>query len=87
MAPQLFEELMAGLTMLARAVGLCREWQCHLLMQYGIERGLFPADRVNLGKMSRHAEAFIRELMELRDTPAGKWAASRLRFPDPFALT
>jgi len=37
--------------------------------------------------MSRHAEAFIRGLMELRDTPAGKWAASRLRFPDPFALT
>ena len=87
MAPKLFEELMAGLTMLDGAVGLCRDWHCHLLMQYGIERGLYPADRVSLGRMSRHAEAFIRGLMELRDTPAGKWAASRLRFPDQFALT
>jgi len=56
-------------------------------MQYGIERKLYPADRLHLGRMSRYVEGFIRNLVRLRHTPAAKWAISHLSFPDPFPLT
>jgi hypothetical protein len=56
-------------------------------MQDGIERGVFAADRQTLGRMSRYAETFIRNLVRLKDTKAGKLAAAKLAFPDPFPLT
>jgi hypothetical protein len=64
-----------------------RDWSSYLLMQYGVERGVFPADRPTLGRMSRYVETFIRNLMRLRERPAGKKAAGMLAFPDRFALT
>ena len=85
--PALYDELTAMLTVLADSIALCRDWHCHLLMQYGIERGLYPADRPTLGRMSRYAEQFIRNLVALRDAPAGKWAIAHLSFPDTFDLT
>jgi len=85
--PQLYEELIAGYEMLADTISLCRDWHCYLLMQYAIERGLYEPTRKNLGRMSRYAEAFIRNLLRLRDTDAGRYAIKRLSFPDPFDLT
>ena len=87
MHPRLLEELLGGLTMLGDTIRLCCDWHSYLLMQYGIERGLYPADRLHLGRMSRYAEQFIRDLCDLRDTPAGKRALAMLEFPDPFPLT
>jgi len=87
MAPELYDELMAGYTMLADYILLCRDWHCYLLMQYAIERGLYPPTRQNLGRMSRYVERFIRNLCDLRETEAGRYAMSRLNFPDPFPLT
>jgi len=87
MSPALYEELTEALTMLADAILLCRDWHSYLLMQYGIERGVYPPDRVHLGRMSRYAERFIRNLTALSGSPAGRWALSRLAFPDPFALS
>ncbi|KPK84332.1 MAG: hypothetical protein AMJ81_05860, partial [Phycisphaerae bacterium SM23_33] len=87
MHPGLYDELSAGLGALADAILLCCDWHAYLLLEYGIERGLYPPDRLHLGRMSRHAEQFIRHLIDLKDTPAGKWALSRLDFPDPFPLT
>ena len=87
MHADLHEELKAALTMLADNILLRRDWDSYLLMQYGIERGLYPADRVNLGRMSRYVERFIANLARLRDTEAGRYALSRLPGPDPFSLT
>ena len=87
MDPRLCEELLAGLGQLADSIALCRDWHSYLLMQYGIERKLYPADRLNLGRMSRYVERFIRNLVRLRHTPAARWAVSHLSFPDPFPLT
>jgi hypothetical protein len=87
MHPGLYQELTDGFTLLADSILLARDWSSYLLMQYGIEKGLFPADRPTLGRMSRYVEQFIRNLAELRDTPAGKRAISRLAFPDPFPPT
>jgi hypothetical protein len=56
-------------------------------MQYGIERGVFPADRKTLGRMSRYVEKFIRNLVALRESPAGRRVASQISFPDLFDLT
>ena len=84
---ELFDELIDGLTMLAESILLCRDWHSHLAVQYGIERGVFAADRKTLGRMSRYGESFIRNLVRLRDQPAGKWAMGRLSFPDEFPLT
>ena len=58
-----------------------------LLMHYGLERKLFPADRPHVGRMSRYDEKFIRNLGRLGDTEAGKMAMSQLSFPDAFPLT
>jgi hypothetical protein len=83
----LYAELKAALTMLADSILLRRDWDSYLLTQYGIERGLYPADRVNLGRMSRYVERFAANLARLRDAEAGRYALSRLPGPDPFALT
>ncbi len=66
---------------------LVRDWSCYLLMQYGIEKGVYPADRLSLGRMSRYVETFIRNLTRLKDHPAGQKAMARISFPDAFALT
>ena len=84
---ELYEELLAGLTMLADTILLCRDWHSYLLVQYGIERGVYPPDRVHLGLMSRYAEQFIRNLRDLAETEAGRRAAARVEFPDPFPLS
>ena len=81
---ELYEELVSGLKGLAATIALCRDWHGYLLMQYGIERGLYPPDRPHLARMSRYVERFIRSLADLRDTPAGKRALAHLAFPDPF---
>jgi hypothetical protein len=86
MHPKLYEELSAGLSVLADMILLCRDWHSYLLMQYGIERGLYPADRLHLGRMSRCAEQFIRSLVALKDTDAGRRTAAQLDFPDEFPL-
>jgi hypothetical protein len=87
MHPKLYEELHTGYTDFAAFILLVSDWSSYLLMQYGIERGVFAADRQTLGRMSRYAETFIRNLVRLKDTMAGKLAASKLAFPDPFPLT
>ncbi|MCX7803667.1 MAG: hypothetical protein N3A38_00620 [Planctomycetota bacterium] len=87
MHPDLYRELSTGFSTLAQYISLARDWQSYVLMQYGIERGLYEPNRVNLGRMSRYAENFIRNLVVLRDTPAGKMAIGKLSFPDPFPLT
>ena len=83
----LHHELTESLTMLADAVLLARDWHSYLAVQYGIEHGVFPADRVTLGRMIRYGETFIRNLLKLADAPAGKWARSRMSFPDAFGLS
>jgi hypothetical protein len=83
----LFDELHAGYTAFADYMLLVRDWSSYLLMQYGIERGVFAADRPTLGRMSRYVETFIRNLVRLKDAKAGKLAASKLEFPDAFPLT
>jgi len=87
MSPALYEELHAGYSNFADYILLVRDWSSYLLMQYGIERGVFPADRPTLGRMSRYAERFIRNLVRLKDRPAGKKAQAQLAFPDAFPLT
>jgi hypothetical protein len=87
MHADLYVELKAALTTLADSIRLRRDWDSYLLMQYGIERGLYPADRVNLGRMSRYVERFVANLARLRDTEAGRRTLSRLPGPDPFPLT
>ena len=56
-------------------------------MQYAIEKGVYPPERKVLGRMSRHAEYFIRALVRLKDTPAGKRAMGQISFPDQFPLS
>jgi len=56
-------------------------------MQYAIERKLYPADRVHLGRMSRYVERFIATLTELKDTEAGKKTMNSIAFPDSFPLS
>ncbi len=85
--PKLYEEIHTGYTDFAAYILLVRDWSSYLLMQYGIERGVFAADRPSLGRMSRYVETFIRNLIRLKDAPAGKLAAGKLTFPDPFPLT
>ena len=66
---------------------LNRDWSAYLLVQYGIERGVYPADRLHLGRMSRYVEQFIVNLRDLRDTEASRRVMSRLAFPDRFPLS
>jgi hypothetical protein len=85
--PKLYEELYTGYTDFTEYILLVRDWSSYLVMQYGIERNVYPADRQTLGRMSRYAETFIRNLVRLKDRPAGKKAMTQLAFPDNFALT
>jgi hypothetical protein len=87
MHPGLFDEINKGYTAFADYILLVRDWSCYILMQYGIEKGVYPPDRKTLGRMSRYVETFIRNLTALRDTPAGRWAAKHISFPDVFPLT
>jgi hypothetical protein len=83
----LFEEIHKGYAAFADYILLVRDWSCYILMQYGIEKGVYPPDRPTLGRMSRYVETFIRNLTALRDAPAGRWAAKHISFPDSFPLT
>ena len=87
MNPKLYAELIAGFTMLADYILLCRDWNSYILMQYAIERKLYPADRLHLGRMSRYVENFIRNIERLKDTEVGKFVFSQMSFPDKFPLT
>jgi hypothetical protein len=87
MDPRLFDEIHPGYVNFGNIILLVRDWSSYLLMQHGIERKVFPADRKTLGRMSRYAESFIRNLVRLKDTPAGKGAMSGMSFPDNFPLT
>ena len=86
MHPDLFEELMEGYQTLADTILLARDWNSYILMQYAIERKLVPADRPMLARMSRYAEQFIRNLLRLRDTEAGRFVEKLMAFPDPFQV-
>lgn len=83
----LYDEMVQGLSFVADLILLCRDWHSYLLMQYGLELGLWEPNRVNLGQLSRYAESFIKNLARLKDAEAGKYAMQRLSFPDPFPLT
>lgn len=85
--PGLYEEIHTGYVEFSEFILLVRDWSCYLLMQYAIEKGVYPPARQNLGRMSRYVETFIRNLVRLRERPAGKRAMSRLCFPDHFPLT
>ena len=87
MSAELYEELSRGYTTLADYISLCRDWHSYLLIQYAVERGLVEPTRVNLGRMSRFCEGFIRGLVRLKGTEAGRMAEGRISFPDPFDLT
>ncbi|MEI8241672.1 MAG: hypothetical protein WCI17_00245 [bacterium] len=87
MSSALYGEIHDGYQDFAEYILLVRDWSSYLLMQYGIERGVFPADRPTLGRMSRYVERFIRNLTRLRASPAGQRAIANLSFPDAFPLT
>lgn len=87
MHPKLFEEIHGGYQIFADYISLRRDWVSYLLMQYGIEKGVFPPERKVLGRMSRYVETFIRNLVRLKDTPAGKRVMNQIGFPDKFPLT
>ena len=87
MDADLFAEIHAGYVVFADYILLARDWGSYILMQYGIEKGAFPHDRKTLGRMSRYVETFIRNLLALKDTPAGQKVAGRISFPDLFPLT
>lgn len=86
-APSLVEELLAAYASLRDYILLIRDWHCYLLMQYAIERGLYEPSRQNLGRMSRYVEQFIKNMVDLRETEAGKRVMRRIDFPDGFPLT
>ncbi len=85
--PELFRELLDGYSMFADVIMLQRDWHAYLLVQYAIEKGVYPPERKVLGRMSRYAETFIRNLVRLKETPAGKYVSSRISFPDDFPLS
>jgi hypothetical protein len=87
MNPKLFDELHPAYVNFTNYILLVRDWSSYLLMQHGIERKAFPADRKTLGRMSRYVETFIHNLIRLKDTSAGKRAMASHVFPDKFPLT
>jgi len=87
MHPGLYEEIHTGYTNFTEFILLVRDWSSYLLMQYGIEKGVYPPRRPVLGRMSRYAETYIRNLVLIKDRPAGKKAMSGIAFPDVFPLT
>ena len=86
MSPALCDELLKGYATLADYILLIRLWHSHHVMQYGIEKGVFEADRPTLDRASRYVEEFIRAFDRLRDTDAGRRAAGQFAFPDPFIV-
>ena len=64
-----------------------RDWTGYLLVQYAVEKGVYPPERKVLGRMSRYVEIFIRDLLRLYDTEAGRYVRSRICFPDQFPLS
>ncbi|MBN1808048.1 MAG: hypothetical protein JW909_03205 [Planctomycetes bacterium] len=85
--PDLYAELSQGLKTFSEFILLRRDWSSYILMQYGIEKGIYPPDRKVLGRMSRYVETFIRNLVMLKDSPAGKKAMRQIDFPDAFPLS
>jgi hypothetical protein len=85
--PRLYEEIREGYQTFADYICLRRDWSSYLLMQYGIEKGVYPPERAVLGRMSRYAETFIANLVRLKDTPAGQKAMRQIGFPDRFPLS
>ena len=86
MHPQLFDELVDGYTTFADCILLARDWHSYVLMQYAIERGVVPADRGNLARMSRCVEQFIVNMLRLRDSASPASALMRMNVPDPFVV-
>ena len=85
--PRLYKELRDGYQVFADFISLRRDWASYILLQYAIEKGVYPPERKVLGRMSRYVESFIKNLVRLKDTPAGKKAMNQLDFPDQFPLT
>ena len=85
--PRLYKELHESYQTFADFISLCRDWTSYILMQYALEKGVYKPERIVLGRMSRYVESFIKNLLRLKDTEAGKKAISQLRFPDNFPLT
>jgi len=85
--PRLYTEIHEGYQVFADFISLRRDWASYLLMQYALEKGVYQPERKVLGRMSRYVESFIRNLVRLKDTPAGKRAMRQLDFPDGFPLT
>jgi hypothetical protein len=86
MAPRLFDEVAKGYGTLADYILLIRLWHSHLVMQYGIEKGVFKCDRPTLARTSRFNEEFVRSLVRLKDSEAYRLATRRFAFPDPFIV-
>jgi hypothetical protein len=87
MHADLYAELQEAWQTFADVIALRRDWSSYLLMQYAIEKGVYPPHRKVLGRMSRYAETFIANLVRLKDTAAGRHVMGRISFPDRFALT
>lgn len=85
--PRLYREIHDGYVVFADFISLRRDWASYLLMQYALEKGVYPPERKVLGRMSRYVESFIKNLVRLKETPAGKKAMGELSFPDHFPLT
>ena len=84
---KLYAELYGPYKTFADFILLRRDWASYTLMQYGIEKGVFPSDRQTMGRMSRYVETFIRNLLLLKDTDAGKMVMRKISFPDVFPLS
>ena len=85
--PALYVELIEGYQAFADVIVLRRDWSSYLLMQYAIEKGVYPPEREVLGRMSRYVETFISNLLRLKDTAAGQHVMQRVSFPDRFDLS
>lgn len=87
MHPDLFRELTQGYEVFADYIQLIRDWSSYLLMQYAVEKGVFPPERQVLGRMSRYVETFVHNLVLMKERKAGQKAMSHIAFPDHFPLT
>jgi hypothetical protein len=85
--PRLYKEIRDGYEVFADFISLRRDWASYILMQYAIEKGVYPPERKVLGRMSRYMESFVKNLVRLKDTPAGKKAMGQIGCPDLFPLT
>lgn len=85
--PRLYKEIHDGYVVFADFISLRRDWSSYLLMQWALEKGVYKPERKVIGRMARYSESFIKNLVRLKDTPAGKKAMGELNFPDLFPLT